>query len=192
MVWLLTLCAATIAAVTPLLAQPAESTLTPWTQGNLVPFSLDALSGDRHDLAADRGHAVLVHFFATWCEPCRAEMTALQRFAERTAGKPVTILAIDVGEVDLRVRRFFAAQPVTFSILLDRDRALVKSWQVDALPTTIVLDRTLTPRFVVAGDFDWDQPAADRMLDDLTKTESSEEPPLAPARTRSAIRENDR
>lgn len=110
---------------------------------------------------------VLVHFFATWCEPCRAEMAALRRLAARFADKPVTILAISVAEVDARVRHFFEAEPVNFPILLDRDRAVSRAWQVSILPTTFVLDRSLKPRFIVEGDFDWDREESDQRLSAL-------------------------
>jgi hypothetical protein len=58
----------------------------------------------------------------------------------------VTIVGVDVREVDGRVQRFFAGQPVSFPILLDRDRSVSKAWQVSILPTT--LDGDLVPRFV--------------------------------------------
>jgi peroxiredoxin len=128
-------------------------------------FSLDALAGGCIGLAEQTDRVVLVHFFATWCEPCRAEISGLQRLAERFTQRRLTILAVDVGEVDPRVRRFFDALPVSFPILLDRDKAVAKAWQVSTLPTTFVLDRTLVPRLVVEGDFDWDRPDTDRKLD---------------------------
>ena len=99
------------------------------------------MAGERISLAAHGERVVLVHFFATWCEPCRAEMAALQRLAHRFAQRPFAILAVDVGEVDSRVRRFFESVPVTFPILLDRDKAVTKAWQVSTLPTTFVLGR---------------------------------------------------
>lgn len=116
---------------------------------------------------------MLVHFFATWCEPCVSEMASLQRLATATRGKPLAIIAVDVAEVDLRVRAFFEKRPVDFAVLLDRDRAVSKSWDVTALPTTFVLAANLAPRFFIEGDLDWSRsdvlttleslyPAADR------------------------------
>jgi peroxiredoxin len=91
----------------------------------------------------------------------------LRRLAERFAQKPLAILAISVGEVDVRVRRFFDADPVNFPVLLDRDKAVSKAWQVSTLPTTFVLDRSLKPRFMVEGDFDWDRADSDQKLSTL-------------------------
>jgi thiol-disulfide isomerase/thioredoxin len=130
-------------------------------------FSLESLANGRIDLSEHKGRVVLVHFFATWCEPCRPELSALQRLADRFARRPLMVIAVDVGEVDVRVRRFFDELPVTFPVLLDRDKAVTKAWKVAMLPTTFVLDRTLAPRFMVEGDFDWDRPEADRQLDAL-------------------------
>jgi len=121
-------------------------------------FSLDDLHGNQRDLRAFAGKVVLVHFFATWCEPCVSEIASLQRLATTTRGKPFVILAVDVAEVDLRVRAFFEKQPVDFTILLDRDRAVSKSWDVSALPTTFVLDTNLAPKFFIEGDLDWSRP----------------------------------
>jgi hypothetical protein len=59
--------------------------------------------------------------------------------------------------------------PVTFPIALDRDGAIAKAWGADALPTTFVLDRNLTPRFYVHGDLDWNRPAIDRLLATLSE-----------------------
>lgn len=121
-------------------------------------FSLDDLHGNRRDLRAFAGKVVLVHFFATWCEPCVSEMASLQRLATTTRGKPFVILAVDVAEVDLRVWAFFEKQPADFTVLLDRDRAVSKSWDVSALPTTFVLDANLAPRLFIEGDLDWSRP----------------------------------
>ena len=133
-------------------ARAADTELAPWSGGALPAFTLDNLDGGRTTLAQLRGRVILVHFFATWCEPCRAELDALQRLTARTSGRPFSVLAVDVGEVDERVRRFFQTQRVDFPVLLDRDRAVAKAWQVYALPTTVMLDADLTPRFIAEGD----------------------------------------
>jgi thiol-disulfide isomerase/thioredoxin len=130
--------------------------LEAWTAGPRAPFALERLQGGRTNLSSFSGNVVLVHFFATWCEPCRAEMASLQRLAARHVDRPLVILAVNVAEVAPRVSRFFESQPVSFTVLLDADRAVTRAWHVEALPTTVVLDRTLTPVLVAAGDLDWD------------------------------------
>jgi len=139
-------------------AAPADSpALTPWAGSAPPSFALDDLRGARRDLQDFRGKVVLVHFFATWCEPCVAELTALQALA-RQAREHLTVVAVDVAEVELRLRAFFEKLPVEFPVLLDRDRAVTKAWGIASLPSTVVLDPDLVPRFAVERDLDWSRP----------------------------------
>jgi peroxiredoxin len=165
-------CAGFAAAAALLLATAgthAAEELKP-AEGAKPSFTLNDLSGANVTLGAQRGRIVLVHFFATWCEPCRDELPALRRLVERARGTPVTVLAISVGEVDARVARFMDAIPVNFPVLLDRDRAVAKAWDVYALPTTYVLDETLTPKLVVNGEFGWDTLALDSLREMIAAT----------------------
>ena len=134
------------------------ATLKTWDGAGKPAFSLDDLHGDPRDLQALAGNVILVHFFATWCEPCIREISSLQQLALATRDLPLAIVAVDVAEVDLRVRAFFEKLPVHFTVLLDRDRAVSKAWDITALPTSFVLDATLAPRFSVEGDLDWSSP----------------------------------
>jgi thiol-disulfide isomerase/thioredoxin len=137
---------------------PPATNLQTWDGAGKPAFSLDDLHGDRRDLQALASKVVLVHFFATWCEPCVREISSLRQLATATRDKPLAIIAVDVAEVDLRVRAFFETLPVPFTVLLDRDRAVSKAWDVTALPTSFVLDATLTPKLFIEGDLDWSIP----------------------------------
>ncbi len=91
--------------------------------------------------------------------------------------KSLTVVAIDAGETDRAVQRFFATLPVPFPILLDRDRAIARAWRVDVLPTTFVLDGNLIPRFVADGDIDWSRPEVERALTSLFALEAVDAKP---------------
>jgi peroxiredoxin len=121
-------------------------------------FVLPTLDGPGQELVRLRGRVVLVHFFATWCEPCRAEMATLSAVQSRLASQPFAVLPISVAEADGAVRRFFAGETLPFPILLDRDRSVAKAWNIQMLPSTVVLDRDLKPRLFAEGDVDWTRP----------------------------------
>ena len=118
-------------------------------------FSLADLSGRSVAFGDFAGRDVVVHFFATWCEPCREELPALQRLVAR--GHDVTVVAIAVADTPLRVKRLLAQVPVAFPILLDPDRAAAKAWGVTTLPTSFFLSADHATRLVVEQEYDWDR-----------------------------------
>jgi thiol-disulfide isomerase/thioredoxin len=78
-------------------------------------FTLQDRDGHAVSLRDYAGRPVLVHFFATWCEPCREELPALNRLHERSAQRAM-VLAISVAENGQRVNRFFQQVPVQFPV----------------------------------------------------------------------------
>lgn len=156
-------------------AQPAD--LRPFTEPAGPLFRLDEYRGGKSLALQDqRGKIVLLHFFATYCEPCRPEMASLNLFLKANADKPFAVFAVDVGEIDLRVRAFFEKDPVDFPIVLDRDRKISRAWGVYALPTTIVLDEKLQPKLIVEGDLDWSHPDVLKKLETLLPARSNPVP----------------
>jgi len=129
-----------------------------WTEPPPPAFNLPrfgAPAGATVNLNAQRGDAILVHFFASWCEPCRDELPALKRLSER--GAPgLTVVAIAVADNDLRLRRLLDEIGVTFPVLIDSDRAAARAWSISALPSTVILDARHQARLIVESDFAWD------------------------------------
>jgi thiol-disulfide isomerase/thioredoxin len=132
--------------------------LTAASSAALPAFTLPNLAGVAFRLEERHDQLVLVHFFATWCEPCREELASLSRLQQGEHGARVAVVAVNVAEVSVRVRRFIEAAPVTFPVVLDADRAVTRAWGVSVLPTTFVLDSTLQPKLFVEGDLDWTRP----------------------------------
>jgi hypothetical protein len=91
-------------------------------------------------------------------------------------GPRVAVVAVNVAEVPVRVRRFLDAAPVAFPVVLDADRAVTRAWGVGTLPTTVVLDKVLQPRLLVEGDLDWERPDVQAALDAVGAMPPTEPP----------------
>lgn len=138
-------------------AAASSNNLEKWAGQEPSLFTLKNLASTEVALSTYRGKPVILHFFATWCGPCREEMEALRRFVARTKASDLTVLAVSVGEPDDRVRRFFDKMPVNFTVVLDRDMAVTRAWRVAMLPTTYVLNAELKPKLFLRGEQQWDQ-----------------------------------
>lgn len=136
----------------------AAADIRPWTATPPAPFTLPQLGAPQSQpvaLTDQHADTILVHFFASWCEPCRDELPALQRLASR--GAPGTkVLAIAVADNDASLRRLIDATGVTFPVLMDRDRAVARAWSISTLPSTVVLDSRHLARLIVESDVAWD------------------------------------
>lgn len=140
---------------TPSPISASDADFRVWPQA-APAFTLPSIAGGSVRLDERRGRIVLVHFFATWCAPCREELPALQRFAARVNPAEVEVLIVSVAEPDDRVRRFIDSMAFGLPILLDRDRAVTKGWDIAVLPSTVVLGPDLQPRLGVEADVAWD------------------------------------
>lgn len=132
--------------------------LEAWRAARVPGLALPDLEGTTARLDAEAGKLVIVHFFATWCEPCRNELKSLERLAQVLNGRPFRILAVDVGEPADRVRRFFDRNEigVSYSVLIDFDKQAMRAWDVEMLPTSYVLGGARCPLWKVAGALEWD------------------------------------
>ena len=152
-----------------LLAAPVHANELKRWSGPTPPLELVDLDGKRHRLGDYRGSAVVVNFWATWCEPCRDEMPSLERLRASVQGRPVVILAVNLAEPESRVRKFLDAMPVRFPILMDRDAGVAKAWQARLLPATYVLGPDGAIRYRHLGELDWSRPEIRAQITDLIK-----------------------
>jgi thiol-disulfide isomerase/thioredoxin len=130
--------------------------LRPWMAARPAPpLSLTDLDGKTWDLPALQGRAVLLNFWATWCEPCREEMPSLEALAQRHRADPVLVLTVNYQESEPGIRRFLERVPLALPVLLDRDGSVTKAWTPRVFPTTVMIDRSGRPRHQIVGAVDW-------------------------------------
>lgn len=102
-------------------------------------FTLTDLSGRNVSLTDYRGRKVVLHFFATWCGVCKAELPSV-RAVHRGLDEDEVVLAI-VADADdpEHVRRFAREHELTYPILLATDDVL-HAYAVDRFPTSYYLN----------------------------------------------------
>jgi thiol-disulfide isomerase/thioredoxin len=147
----------------PATAQAAE--ITRWPQGAPVPgMQATDLDGRLWNLAELRGKAVLLNFWATWCEPCREEMPGLQALVPAYGADRVAVLALNFKEPVSRVARFVQNTGLDLPVLLDPSGDMARAWAVRIFPTTILIAADGRPRWRVRGELDWAATPAQRLV----------------------------
>ncbi|MDQ3060257.1 MAG: TlpA family protein disulfide reductase [Pseudomonadota bacterium] len=132
--------------------------------GPVAAFSLVDASGKTWRPADFKGRAVLLNFWASWCEPCRAEMPTLQQVADLYGPDKLLVLAINFKEPPARALQFARTTGVTVPVLLDTDGRAARQWGVKVFPTTLLLDHRGQPRQRVQGEVDWTSDAAEKLI----------------------------
>jgi thiol-disulfide isomerase/thioredoxin len=156
---------------TVLVVRPAAATaqgLKPWTGGAAPVLELADLEGTVHRLSDYRGKTVLVNFWATWCEPCRAEMPSIERLRRSMEGKPFAVLAVNVGESGRVARDYAEKLPVSFAVLLDRDGRVTRAWSARVLPASYVIGPDGQIRYSYLGELDWSSAEVRSRIEALT------------------------
>ena len=135
----------------PVTAQSSDRSPQPAIGYQAPDFTLSTLSGETISLAELRGKPVVLNFWATWCDPCRREMPALQATADQYAGD-VVILGLDQGEKAATVKDFIEEFGLTYPVLMDEKFAVSDSYNVQGLPTTFFIDREGVIRHLWMGE----------------------------------------
>ncbi len=101
-----------------------------------------------------QGKPVLLNFWATWCNPCRQEFPALEaKYLQYKDSKGLVVVGIDSSEDSgpANTQRFIDQMKSTFPIWLADDYTTEDAYRIDALPTTIFIDRNGIIKDMVVG-----------------------------------------
>jgi peroxiredoxin len=117
----------------------AETTLI--NAGDTAPdFTAEMLDGSKVTLSALQGKPTLLIFWATWCPPCRLELSKLQEHIIDPYGDRINVLPVSRGEERGVVEKYISDMGYTFAIGLDCDQSIYNKYATNYIPRCFVID----------------------------------------------------
>lgn len=112
---------------------------------DVLETSFPATNGPSTSLADYRGNVIMLHFFASWCRDCAAEMPSLKNLDASFEGALFEIVAVATDDTPQDAQAFTTRHGLKFPVLVDTKGELKHYFSVSELPTTLFLDKNGTP-----------------------------------------------
>jgi len=141
--------------------------------GSAPDFDLADIDGKRDTLSSGRGQWVFLHFWASWCGPCRKEMPTIQRMADLMDGEALKILLVNTAEDEDTIFSFLGGVAPDMTTLMDHDGDVTEVWKPRGLPATYLVDPQGLVRYQALGGRNWDQPEYLTFLKMLIRSETA-------------------
>jgi len=121
------------------------------------PLVLNDMDGNPFDLSKLKGHWVFVHFWATWCGPCRKEIPTIQAILSEYEDSNLKFAIINTAESEDLIFEFLGIVAPDIVPLMDNDGLVTERWQPRGLPATFFVDPKGKLRYLALGGRPWDK-----------------------------------
>lgn len=155
-----------------LLTLPAELLPNPWAIEDMIgkpapAFTLPDLNGGDVSITDFRGKVVLLNFWATWCPPCRTEMSRLNSLKKDFNSKTFEVVTVSTDRTLSPVLDFVRGNNISLIVLHDSEIKVSRRYNVFSLPTSFLLNRkgVIVERFF--GEHNWDSEQMRSRIEEL-------------------------
>jgi peroxiredoxin len=114
-------------------------------------FTLPSNQGENIRLAEQRGKVVMINFWASWCGPCRQEMPLLENLYQHYQRAGFTILGVNVEPNPAAANKVLDDITISFPVLYDTENTVSRLYNVEAMPSTVLIDRDGNLRYLHRG-----------------------------------------
>jgi len=132
-------------------------------------FTLKRAEGGNLRLAEQRGQVVLINFWASWCGPCRVEMPHLNKLHDRYKAGGFMVLGVNIDDDPRHGAATAARWGLRFPVLLDAEKTVTRTYDLGAMPSTVLVDRDGRIRYLHRGYRDGMELEYERQIRELVK-----------------------
>jgi len=139
-------------------------------QKAMLTTQLSDIHGNDIVLKHKPGHVSIIHFWATWCVPCRQELPLLTSLANKLKphGLRVVMVAADSHQ---SVREYTATHTLPRPVLIDQYGAAIRDYDVRGLPSSYVINRSGIISYIAEGQIDWNNKHVTELLEKMLSQE---------------------
>jgi len=131
--------------------------------------AVDLATGRATTLADYQGKVILLNIWATWCQPCRVEMPAIERLHQKLGGTDFQVVSVSIdADGDSVVSAYARDLGLTFQILHNQSGDIQQIYQTTGVPESFVIDREGIIVKKVIGAAEWDGPVNETLIERLT------------------------
>ena len=132
---------------------------------------LQGLNGPSSRMAAFRGKPLIINVWASWCGPCRAEMSSLERLSWQQGAAAFNVIGVSTDDYPERAKAYLKTTNATLTHFIDRQLALERLLGASRVPLTVLVDGQGRVLKKIYGARSWDGPTATELINSLFGTE---------------------
>jgi thiol-disulfide isomerase/thioredoxin len=129
----------------------------------------EALAGKTKVSLQDlKGHTILLHFWASWCAPCREEKPVLHELVNKYQDDSLIVVGVSSYETEAALRNSGMLADAPYTVLLDEEGETALAYKVRAIPQSVLIDAAGRVRYRVMGKLNAQEMSAiDEVLQSL-------------------------
>lgn len=110
-----------------------------------------------------------IHFWATWCGPCRREIPQIEKLVKSPLARKLDIVILNTGESEDTIFEFTAEFAPGLHTYMDADGLITEAWSPRGLPATYLVNPDGEVIYQALGGMPWMEPAYYQFLENLAK-----------------------
>ena len=119
-----------------------------------------SVNGPPRMLSSFRGKPLIINVWASWCGPCRNEMTSLQRLSQIDTRKQFRVIGISTDDDAIAATEYVVKTKLSFENFVDHEMLLENMLGANTIPLTILVDANGRVLAKIRGSRDWTSAAS--------------------------------